>query len=82
MCESCFYNPCVSGCPNAPEPPAFYKCSYCKEDITEGEEYYEYDERRYHDDCFRECAVELLLESGAEKKTAKEEEPDYDPYDD
>ena len=82
MCEICHSSPCLSRCPNAPEPEAVYKCAYCKEGIIEGDEYFEYDGKYYHEDCFGECAVDLLVESGATKGTAEKEYPDYDPYDD
>ena len=41
MCDICHRNPCAGGCPNAPDPPIFAKCSECGYDILEGEEYYE-----------------------------------------
>ncbi len=81
MCEICGHFTCVSRCPNYEEK-AVYTCKYCGEAIVEGEECYEYDGDYYHEDCFSDCAVDLLLESGATKLTAEEEEPDYDPYDD
>jgi len=82
MCEICHYTPCLSGCPNAPEPPSIGQCKFCGEDIQVGEEYFEYDGKKYHEECFSDCAVSLLMENGAELKTAEEEVPDYDPYDD
>ena len=82
MCEICHSGPCLSRCPNAPELPSIGKCKYCGEDIQVGEEYFEYDGKKYHEECFNDCAVSLLMENGAVLKTAEEEEPDYDRYDD
>ena len=80
MCELCMTNPCDSRCPNAPEPEAVFKCSKCKEDIEEGELYYEFDGEHYHEDCFRDCAVDLLLENGASSGIAEVEENADDDY--
>lgn len=82
MCSECHQYPCHPQCPNAPEPPKVYTCKHCNEDIVVGDECYEYDGDYYHEDCFNDCAVEILLEAGARKFEAEEEEPDYDPYDD
>lgn len=41
MCEICLQNPCVSRCPNAPEPKPDMICSVCGEGIFEGDEYFE-----------------------------------------
>lgn len=78
MCEICHSTPCHPRCPNAPEPPEVYKCKACGEPIVEGDEYYEYEGNYYHEECFEDSAVDILLESGATKGTAESEEPDYD----
>lgn len=39
MCEICLHSPCLSRCPNAPEPLAVYICSGCGKSITDGEDY-------------------------------------------
>nr|WP_325241814.1 hypothetical protein [uncultured Oscillibacter sp.] len=39
MCEICHYTPCLSGCPNAPDPPAAFECHSCGEGICPGDEY-------------------------------------------
>lgn len=43
MCDLCRHNPCISNCPNAPEPIAMYKCDNCGGDIYDGEHYYKID---------------------------------------
>ena len=76
MCEICHQFRCPSGCPNAPDPPAVATCKHCGEEIVVGDEYYEYDGECYHEDCFSDIAVSLLLEAGAELKEASEDDID------
>ncbi len=77
MCEICHHAPCLSGCPNAPDPPTVYICKCCGEPIVVDETYYEFEGDRYHEECFEDTAVDILLENGATKSTAELEEPDY-----
>jgi hypothetical protein len=74
MCEICHgVDGCLPGCPNAPEPKKIYTCEYCGEDIIEGDEYYEFDNRYYHEECFHDCAINLLLdECGARHGVAED----------
>ena len=72
MCSECGFSRCPSGCPNAPEPEKVYTCKVCGENITVGDTYYEYDGDYYHEECFEDEAVNILLESGATKSTADE----------
>lgn len=65
MCYICLNSPCLPGCPNADEPEAIFYCECCGEPIVEGDEYYEMDGYYYHEECFRDNAVEILLEIGA-----------------
>lgn len=60
MCDICQHNPCLSRCPNAPEPAKVYRCEFCGEDIVEGEEYIEIGGNYYHEDCFVDNAVEIV----------------------
>lgn len=76
MCEVCRSSPCLSGCPNAPDPEAIHTCKHCGEDIVVGDEYYEYDGEYYHEECFEDCAVALLMEAGAKRSTASEDDID------
>lgn len=74
MCEVCYSNPCLARCPNAPEPKAVYICVSCGESIEEGEEFFKLDDGYYHDDCFREDAVQILCDDyGAVKGIAEVE---------
>lgn len=43
MCEECRHYPCISSCPNAPEPEPVYICDECDEGIYPGETVYEID---------------------------------------
>lgn len=74
MCEICHgVGGCLPGCPNAPEPKKIYTCEYCGDDIVEGDEYYEFDNRYYHEECFHDCAINLLLdECGARHGVAED----------
>lgn len=57
MCEYCHSYPHKAGCPAAPEPRAVYKCSFCGEAITEGEEYITLSDRQYHAECAEDMGV-------------------------
>lgn len=39
MCDLCFNEPCLNGCPNASEPEPICVCDFCGEEIYEGDEY-------------------------------------------
>ena len=72
MCSICGHVPCLSRCPNAPDPPAIYTCKVCGEPIRAGYDYYELDGEYYHDDCFEDKAVGILLDQfGAMKSVAE-----------
>lgn len=78
MCDECRMSPCHPRCPNAPEPPKVYTCKICGEPIVEGEEYYEMDAEFYHEECFKDNAVQILMdECGAMKGTAELEGPEW-----
>lgn len=78
MCQVCLQTPCHPRCPNAPEPPKVYTCKICGEPIVEGEEYYEMDAEFYHEECFEDNAVQILMdECGAMKGTAELEGPEW-----
>ena len=55
-------------------------CPYCGEDIYEGDDIIVLDnEKQYHEDCFYDIAVSILLERGiAETATAEAEHPEWD----
>ncbi len=72
MCAICGSSPCMSGCPNEPEPAVFSTCAYCNEEIVDGENYVDFDGREYHEDCFTEAAEGILFEEyGAERCIAE-----------
>lgn len=76
MCEICHQSPCHPRCPNHEEV-AVYTCKACGEAIVEGDDYYEMDGEFWHEDCFEDCAVQLLLdECGAMKGVAQREDRD------
>jgi len=75
MCQICRQSPCHSRCPNAPEPEAVHTCKSCKEPIVVGDEYYEMDGEFYHEECFEDNAVKILMEEcGAMKGVAEKED--------
>lgn len=51
MCELCRHNPCLSACPNAPEPEPVYICDECEEGIYPGETAYEIGGKYYCETC-------------------------------
>ena len=68
MCDICLQYPCNPRCPNALAPRFAYTCKYCKQAVEAGEAYVEVDGDFYHEECFDECATEILLkEYGAVK---------------
>lgn len=74
MCDICHMTPCDPRCPNAPEPQEVYTCKLCGEAIRVGDDYYEMDGEFYHEDCFEDNAVKILLdECGAMKGVAEED---------
>lgn len=77
MCDICHQSPCHSLCPNALEPPSVYTCKVCGESIVSGDDYYELDGEFYHEECFEDKAVSILLDNfGAMKGVAE-----VDPWD-
>lgn len=51
MCEECRHTPCLSSCPNAPEPEPVYTCDNCDEAIYAGEYVYEIGGKHYCEKC-------------------------------
>ena len=54
MCSICHSSPCLSGCPNAPDPPAAFRCHDCDEAIYPGDEYAKIDGVEYCEQCIHE----------------------------
>ena len=70
MCDICMHSPCLSGCPNAPDPTPETHCCSCGEPIIPGDE-----------DCWEDLPLCVLIPKlGGEWRTASEEDiPDgYD----
>lgn len=51
MCEECRHYPCLSACPNAPEPELVCFCDECEEGIFAGETLYEVGGHKYCENC-------------------------------
>lgn len=74
MCDICKQTPCIGRCPNAPDAPVVYTCDICGESIFAGDYFYEMDGIQYHENCFEDDAIKILInECGAFKSVAKEE---------
>lgn len=72
MCSVCMRTPCDPRCPNAPDPQTVYTCKYCGEPIVQGDEFFEVDGDHYHEDCFTDCAADILVSQfGATKGVAE-----------
>lgn len=61
MCSDCGMSFCPTSCPNSTGPETVYICKECGEPIVAGEEYYEMDGDFYHEDCFEDAAVKILM---------------------
>lgn len=55
MCEICRNHPCLSRCPNAPEPKIMGFCLQCSEELREDYEYSKDNEGNKF--CSDECAI-------------------------
>lgn len=62
MCEICHSFPCMSRCPNAPEPQSIGWCAYCNEPILAGEEYAKVQGNMYHEECLDDFSTSEWLE--------------------
>ena len=78
MCDICKRTPCYPRCPNAPEPPTAYTCKYCGEPIVEGDLCYEIDGDHWHEECFNDDAVDILVEEFGAMKEVAERSDDYE----
>lgn len=78
MCEICGRSPCHPRCPNSLGPKAVHICKVCKDAIVDGEECYEMDGKYYHEGCFEDNAVKILIEEcGAMKGVADADDGRY-----
>lgn len=75
MCAMCGSYPCVSRCPNAPEPVPVYKCCKCGDGIHDGEKYYDGPEGHVCECCLEDMtAREFMKLIGETLSTAEKEE--------
>lgn len=51
MCDICLSSPCLSRCPNAPDPPSVFICSGCGTPILEGEDYWDIVGEQWCESC-------------------------------
>ena len=64
MCDICMHSPCLSGCPNAPDPTPVTHCCSCGEPIIPGDEYGIIDGEAWCEDCLEDLPLcVLILES-------------------
>lgn len=76
MCEICWHNPCIVGCPNY-DPKPICQCGLCGEDIYFLDKVFKADnDEMYCEACFEECTKDILLEFG---KLTEAEVDEYDP---
>ncbi len=68
LCSICLNTPCLSGCPNAPEPKIVTKCDECGEYIRDGDVYY------------RICDLNICEECVSADRREAEYEEDDDSY--
>ena len=62
MCSVCLSTPCLSRCPNAPEPKPVYSCVKCGDGIFEGDQYIDGVDGAICKECLDEMTTEEWLE--------------------
>lgn len=71
MCEICRNNPCLSSCPNAPDPKPVARCIYCESPLYVGDKHF----RGVCEDCLNDLTASEWLELiGEELETVWETE--------
>lgn len=74
MCAECRSYPCVSRCPNAPEPKPVHTCIKCKYGIFGGEKFFDSSDGPICEECMSDMdAEEILKLCGEEMSRAKED---------
>lgn len=75
MCAMCGSYPCVSRCPNAPDPEPVHTCSWCNEPIFEEDKYMDTADGPVCKGCIEGMTVSEFMEMiGETFSTAKKEE--------
>lgn len=64
MCDICMHSPCLSGCPNAPDPTPVTHCCSCGEPIIPGDEYGIIDGEAWCEDCLEDLPLCVLISAG------------------
>lgn len=79
MCIECRQTPCHPNCPNAPLLQPRCTCGLCKDDIYDGEEYFENENGDIaHWECIEDMTKREFIEwMGYEVKTMKGEDDGY-----
>ena len=72
MCDICMHSPCLSGCPNAPDPTPVTHCCSCGEPIIPGDEYGIIDGEAWCEDCLEDLPLCVLI-LGAPPRVRQEE---------
>lgn len=75
MCVICGSYPCVSRCPNAPEPVPVYECGKCGYGIMDGDKYYDSSDGYICEGCIEDMTAKEFMELiGETFSTAEKEE--------
>lgn len=75
MCDICMHSPCLSGCPNAPDPTPVAHCCSCGEPIVPGDEHAVIDGEAWCEGCLDDLPLCVLIPKlGWEWKTVQEGE--------
>lgn len=74
------YNHPYIGRSDPPEPVCCGKCRQCNQDIVEGDDIITFDDNEYHEECFQDIAVSILLRLGAVSKVAENNSSDQTEY--
>ena len=61
MCDICMHSPCLSGCPNAPDPTPVTHCCSCGEPIIPGDEYGIIDGEAWCEGCLDDLPLCVLI---------------------
>lgn len=58
----------MPGCPNAEPPKALFQCDICETPIYDGERHWNFNGEHFHEECFNDCAVQILEGLGAKRE--------------
>ena len=69
MCSICLHSPCLSGCPNAPDPTPVTYCRSCGEPIIPGDEYADIDGEAWCEGCLDGRMLTTVYDIGHDEPT-------------